>query len=122
VLARWGGEEFLLVMPDTSIAAAQVVLDRLRAHIAQEATWVDCPLGRVTFSAGVTLQLQGQSLDVTAHRADGALYEAKRRGRDRVVTAIGATFCPPCSGSAILAPVGSNAVAEDLAPDAGSEH
>jgi diguanylate cyclase (GGDEF)-like protein len=122
VLARWGGEEFLLVMPDTSIAAAQVVLDRLRAHIAQEATWVDCPLGRVTFSAGVTLQLQGQSLDVTAHRADGALYEAKRRGRDRVVTAIGAASCPPCSGSAILAPVGSNAVAEDLAQDAGSEH
>jgi diguanylate cyclase (GGDEF)-like protein len=94
VLARWGGEEFLLVMPDTSLAAAQLTLDRLRAHIAQDATWVDCPLGRVTFSAGVTLQLEGQSLDVTAHRADGALYEAKRRGRDRVVTAIGTAFCP----------------------------
>jgi diguanylate cyclase (GGDEF)-like protein len=108
VLARWGGEEFLLVMPDTSIAAAQLMLDRLRAHIAQETTWVDCPLGRVTFSAGVTLQVPGQSLDVTAHRADGALYEAKRLGRDRVVTAAGAPSFPPCSGFANRAPVWSS--------------
>jgi len=108
VLARWGGEEFLLVMPDTSVAAALSALERLRSHIAQQASWVDCPLGRVTFSAGLTLQEEGQSLDVTAHRADDALYEAKRRGRDRVVTATGAVARATWSDSANRARVWSS--------------
>ena len=87
VLARWGGEEFLLVMPDTPIAAAHRVLDRLRAHLARPSTWSDCPKGQVTFSAGLTRQQPGHSLDETARRADAALYEAKLAGRDRVVIA-----------------------------------
>jgi diguanylate cyclase (GGDEF)-like protein len=87
VLARWGGEEFLLVLPDTSVDAAQRAIERLRAHLARDATWVDCPDGRVTFSAGLALQWPGQSVEGAVHRADAALYEAKRLGRDRVVTA-----------------------------------
>jgi diguanylate cyclase len=94
VMARWGGEEFVLAMPDTTLTAGQIVLERLRAHMAQEATWVDCPLGRVTFSAGVTLQEPGQSLDHSAKLADDALYQAKQLGRDRVVTASAATPSP----------------------------
>jgi diguanylate cyclase (GGDEF)-like protein len=52
MLARWGGEEFLLVMPDTRPAEAQVVLDRLRERLAQPQAWADCPQGRAPSRPG----------------------------------------------------------------------
>jgi diguanylate cyclase (GGDEF)-like protein len=85
MLARWGGEEFMLVMPDSDLAVAERVLARLREHLAQPQTWADFPEGQVTFSAGLTMQLQPQSLEAASRLADAALYEAKRLGRDRVV-------------------------------------
>ncbi len=85
VLARWGGEEFLLAMPDTALAEAQTTLDRLRNHLSQASNWTDCPGGRVTFSAGLTLHRDLQPLEEAIQRADLALYAAKRQGRDRVI-------------------------------------
>lgn len=85
VLARWGGEEFLLVLPDTSLVAGRLALERLRAHMAKASTWHELPAGQVTFSAGLTLMEAEHTLDESVQRADNALYEAKRAGRDRVV-------------------------------------
>jgi diguanylate cyclase (GGDEF)-like protein len=87
MLARWGGEEFLLVMPDTPPEDAQVALARLRERLAMPETWADGPEVRATFSAGVAMKGQEQSLDDAVRRADAALYSAKDAGRDRVVTA-----------------------------------
>lgn len=87
VLARWGGEEFLLVMPDTHLDHARTELDRLRGHLALASTWAESPNARVTFSAGLTTQIHPQTLENAVQRADAALYLAKRQGRDRVVLA-----------------------------------
>ncbi len=83
VLARWGGEEFLLVMPETSIGDALRALERLRAHMTLASVWSDCPVARVTFSAGVTVLGRGQPFEYALQRADLKLYEAKQAGRDR---------------------------------------
>ena len=85
VLARWGGEEFLLVLPDTSLVAGRLAIERLREHIRQPATWADLAAGQVTFSAGLTSMDVLDTLDETVQRADAALYDAKGGGRDRVV-------------------------------------
>jgi diguanylate cyclase len=82
-VARYGGEEFFLVLPDTDLAGAEAVVNGLRDRLRMES---DEPLA-VTFSAGVTQWKSGESFEHLASRADGALYEAKRSGRDRVVMA-----------------------------------
>ncbi len=87
VLARWGGEEFLLVMPETSLAEARIALERLARHLAEPASWGACANHAVSFSAGLVQREPAQPLDMLLQRADAALYEAKRRGRDRVVVA-----------------------------------
>lgn len=87
VLARWGGEEFLLVMPNTSLVDARVALGRLREHMAANVVWSDSLTWKVTFSAGLTAMMSPQTLEDAVKRADAALYDAKRSGRDRVTTA-----------------------------------
>ena len=87
-LGRWGGEEFLLILPDTTIGSALSSIERLRLlalgiapHPGERAeTWP-----RVTFSAGLATTAEGAStLDEIVARADAALYEAKNAGRDLV--------------------------------------
>jgi diguanylate cyclase (GGDEF)-like protein len=84
VVVRWGGEEFLLVLPGTSVAAARTAVDRLRARVADGVRVEGTP---VTFSAGVAELSDPRSFEEALRRADEALYEAKRRGRDQVLTA-----------------------------------
>ncbi|MBX3636407.1 MAG: GGDEF domain-containing protein [Rubrivivax sp.] len=83
LLARWGGEEFLLMMPGTDADAALVVAARLAA--AMRATCFDdlSPGLVVTFSAGVAECHESDDLEAAIARADAALYEAKHAGRDR---------------------------------------
>lgn len=80
LLGRLGGEEFLLLMPGTSLADAEVVLERVRRTLRSHAGV------RYTFSAGVTQAGAGELLPAVIKRADNALYEAKRTGRDCNVT------------------------------------
>ena len=87
LLARWGGEEFLLLLPDTTTANACRVLERLRTRLAQASVWNECPQAQVGFSAGLAALDTGESLDATVQRADAALYEAKRAGRSRTCLA-----------------------------------
>jgi diguanylate cyclase (GGDEF)-like protein len=87
LLARWGGEEFLLVMPATALAQAMAAMERVR-HALRQASFDDVAPGRVvTFSAGVSECAGEQDLEAAIARADAAMYEAKRAGRDRVVAA-----------------------------------
>lgn len=87
VVARWGGEEFLLVCADTTIDQALQVVERLRLHLHQPSSWLQCPVERVTFSAGLALHEPDASFEQTLALADSALYQAKRQGRDRCIVA-----------------------------------
>jgi diguanylate cyclase (GGDEF)-like protein len=86
VLGRYGGEEFLLIMPDTTVESAAVLCNRLRDAVRAsrpEGLGEDRP---VTLSGGLAeLQPQEQREDLI-QRADVALYRAKAEGRDRIVT------------------------------------
>jgi diguanylate cyclase (GGDEF)-like protein len=87
VLARWGGEEFLLMLPDTGEQAAQAVVERIRARVGSlEVDGVSAER-RISFSAGLTARRGAEALADTVNRADKALYQAKESGRDRVVVA-----------------------------------
>jgi diguanylate cyclase (GGDEF)-like protein len=85
VLGRWGGEEFLLIMPEATPDMALVTLERLRAlvfgiHLPPSGAGL-----HVSLSAGLaTLEKQARSLDELIARADAALYVAKNEGRDLV--------------------------------------
>ncbi|HRP28036.1 MAG TPA: diguanylate cyclase [Burkholderiaceae bacterium] len=87
VLARWGGEEFLLMLPDTEPQAAAMVLERMRARIAAHAfSTGESPL-RISFSGGLTSARKGETIAAMIARSDAALYAAKAGGRDRIVSA-----------------------------------
>ena len=80
-LGRLGGEEFLLLLPDTASAAARRVAEKLRAEVAA----APAPVA-VTVSAGVATWAQ-ETPEELLRRADAALYRAKEAGRDRVMAA-----------------------------------
>jgi diguanylate cyclase (GGDEF)-like protein len=83
-LVRWGGEEFLLLCPDTSREHAATMAEKLRAALPAQ-PW---PHGlRVTSSFGVTSLKPEEDIGAAIRRADGALYVAKANGRDRVEVA-----------------------------------
>jgi diguanylate cyclase len=84
---RYGGEEFLLMLPDTSGDSAACILDRLRAIIADLDWSAFSPGMQVTISAGVATLKPDETADALLARADGALYTAKAQGRNHVTNA-----------------------------------
>jgi diguanylate cyclase (GGDEF)-like protein len=85
ILGRWGGEEFLLVLPDTTLDTALASVDRLRARASAIALPRECAGLRVSMSAGLAASgADVRTLDEIIARADAALYEAKNSGRDLV--------------------------------------
>ncbi|HEY2744763.1 MAG TPA: diguanylate cyclase [Polyangia bacterium] len=88
VVVRYGGEEFTVLLPDTPVAGGFVTAERLRAAIAAMTEREGLPAGlRITASIGVAAIGSGDDGSQLITRADGALYQAKRGGRNRVVTA-----------------------------------
>lgn len=86
-LARWGGEEFLLLMPETTLAEATDAVERIRGAVRDHDWARRVPGLKVSLSAGVC-EHDGMPLATsTLERADRALYQAKHAGRDRVVAA-----------------------------------
>jgi diguanylate cyclase len=84
---RYGGEEFLLMLPDTSGDVAARILDRLRAIIADLDWSAFSPGMQVTISAGVATLRPDETPDGFLARADSALYAAKAQGRNRIASA-----------------------------------
>lgn len=85
LFARFGGEEFVVMVPETDTDGAVVVADRLRRLVASRAVADAGQVMRYTFSAGVaTLSAQDTSAESVLRRADQALYAAKHEGRNRV--------------------------------------
>ncbi len=80
-LFRWGGEEFVVLAPETTFGGAEVLAERLRARVEAE-PFADA--GRVTVSLGVAEHLSGESRDDWFERVDRAMYRAKLGGRNRV--------------------------------------
>jgi diguanylate cyclase (GGDEF)-like protein len=88
MVARWGGEEFLVVLPGTDARELLGVAERLRAVIAEAPFLLSSGPLRVTVSIGAAGLGPGEAdFEEALHRADAALYDAKSRGRDRVVCA-----------------------------------
>jgi diguanylate cyclase (GGDEF)-like protein len=85
VFGRYGGEEFLIVLVGTELPAALEALERIRIAL-QARDWGGVAPGLAqTVSAGVASFRKGETVEDLLHRADQALYEAKRAGRNRVV-------------------------------------
>jgi diguanylate cyclase (GGDEF)-like protein len=83
---RYGGEEFLLLLPGTDGGAAGRMLERLRGIVADLDWSAFSPGMRVTISAGVVTLRDNDTADTFLARADSALYSAKAQGRNRIAT------------------------------------
>ena len=86
VACRWGGEEFLLLLPEADIPGVLEVASRVRQRVACSGlTYNDEPL-RVTMTFGLAAYEQDEGIDGSIRNADLALYEGKSAGRDRIVS------------------------------------
>lgn len=83
-LARWGGEEFVVLMPTVDALGAAALAERIRAGVASHDFG---PVGQVTISLGVAQYCAGETSDQLFARVDAALYRAKDSGRNRVESA-----------------------------------
>lgn len=90
-LARWGGEEFLLLLPVDNLDQAHDALTQLHEAVRRHDWTQYAPDLQLTFSAGLAEHDQHEPLDALLERADRALYRAKQLGRDRTELAIPAT-------------------------------
>ncbi len=88
LVARLGGEEFVVIMPDTDGEAAVMVAERLRQRIGDTSFLISATVGEITVTVSVGVAVGGRvgdTVDTLIKRADEALYEAKRSGRNCVV-------------------------------------
>ena len=88
-VARWGGEEFLAVLPDTDPEGAKLVAERIRRKVENQVidvAGIGEPL-KVTMTLGVATLRPGEGAEQAIIRADAALYEGKHQGRNRVAFA-----------------------------------
>lgn len=133
VVARYGGDEFVVLLPETGTAEGIAVLERVRLAMAKRALWAGSAPFTVSISVGVAGQASSTqrvderarpasaALDELLRRADRALYRAKAKGRNRVVVAtagdseVGDAGAQAPDGSL---PVPSDAPAQVLIPAA----
>ena len=85
-VARYGGEEFAIILPETTLRMAELVADRLREKVEQNTFFGEdqLPAQELTISAGVGTHRAGETWERLIERADQALYQAKKSGRNRV--------------------------------------
>ena len=87
MIARFGGEEFLLILPDTTITDALQTVTRVQRELTKSIFMYNNERVLITFSAGVVLRSENEDQQSMIKRADAALYKAKRAGKNRVVSA-----------------------------------
>ncbi len=86
IVARWGGEEFLVIFSEIKLTAARIVAERLRGRLANTPQ-VDGGPDKISVSIGLARLGSGSTADTLIEEADQALYRAKARGRNRVEVA-----------------------------------
>ncbi len=86
IVARWGGEEFLVIFSEIKLTAARIVAERLRGRLANTPQVDDGP-EQISVSIGLSMLRPGVTADALIEQADQALYRAKARGRNRVEVA-----------------------------------
>jgi diguanylate cyclase (GGDEF)-like protein len=101
---RWGGEEFLALLPGIDVAGLAIAAERVRMLV--ENSWIqqDETQVRVTVSVGATMAVPDEGVDDLADRADRLMYTSKRAGRNRVTTDTGECVSPaerPILGAAV---------------------
>lgn len=84
-VARWGGEEFILLLPETDSSGAAVLAEKLREVIAENLFEYDGQRLSVTMTFGIAEHRKGEALETCIARADTALYTGKERGRNKVM-------------------------------------
>ena len=87
VVVRYGGEEFLILLPDTGQDEAIAVIVRLQRALTRELFLHNNERMLITFSAGVAQRVAAESKEALIGRADKALYRAKEAGKNRVIAA-----------------------------------
>lgn len=87
VIARFGGEEFLILLPETGIEEATAVIIRLQRELTKRSFMLNNERLLITFSAGVALRTKGEDQLTLVKRVDEALYRAKKAGKNCVVAA-----------------------------------
>lgn len=87
IIARFGGEEFMIVLPDTPLEEAVQTITRLQRELTKQIFMHNHTRLLMTFSAGVALRKEQEDQQSMITRADAALYEAKRTGKNRVIAA-----------------------------------
>jgi len=87
VIARFGGEEFLILLPETTVEAASQTMTRLQRELTRHFFMHDNEKVLITFSAGVALRRPREEQTDLVKRADKAMYQAKQTGKNRVVIA-----------------------------------
>jgi diguanylate cyclase len=87
VVARYGGEEFVILLPEVGLDEAMQVMVRVQRELTRRFFMYNNEKVLITFSAGVTERRVGEVQQVLVARADTALYEAKRTGKNRVIPA-----------------------------------
>ena len=86
LLARWGGEEFAVLLPETPLEGARVIAERIRQTVCQQPFSADGSQLQVSISIGVASHENEQEAtpEILLKKADQALYQAKASGRNRV--------------------------------------
>jgi diguanylate cyclase len=86
-VGRYGGEEFLVLLPDTALSQSATVLARVKRDLASDPLREGDASIKITFSGGVAQRHPGESLDAIIARADSAMYQAKHAGKNRTALA-----------------------------------
>lgn len=94
-IARLGGEEFLIILPNTPLIEAERIVTRLQRSLTKKYFLDNNERVLITFSAGVAERSAGEAQETAIGRADGAMYQAKLAGKNRVFLAPAAHAAPP---------------------------
>ncbi len=108
MVVRWGGDEFLLILPGQDIVSARATAERVQHSVAADPVSVDDLQLRVGMTCGVVQYSVGDTVEDCLRAADAALYEGKRRGRNQVVAAAAAA-AELSPGDAVSVPAESTA-------------
>ena len=109
IAARLGGEEFVLLLPETDVERARNMAEGMRRAIAARDIDIDGTKLRGDCSFGVAVAQPGANIDDILRRADDALYAAKRNGRDRVAVHNAETPPPNFSSASVIRRAGDRA-------------